>query len=75
MASSSSYHQAQPIPAIDRLVSVLVYLIPFLNGLKYGTYLFHKYPILELPFNFSYTITGILQSNSCFGNGDHGSGS
>ncbi|KAI3957683.1 hypothetical protein MKW92_013826 [Papaver armeniacum] len=52
MASSSpSYQQAQPIPATDRLVSVLLYLIPFLNGLKYGTYLFHKYPILELPFN------------------------
>ncbi|KAI3897559.1 hypothetical protein MKX03_037235 [Papaver bracteatum] len=50
-SSSSSYQQAQPIPATDRLVSVLVYLIPFLNGLKYGTYLFHKYPILELPFN------------------------
>ncbi|KAI3952820.1 hypothetical protein MKX01_006863 [Papaver californicum] len=50
-SSSSPYQQAQTIPAKDRLISVLIYLIPFLNGLKYGTYLFHKYYILELVFD------------------------
>ncbi|XP_026399866.1 protein TIC 20-II, chloroplastic-like [Papaver somniferum] len=39
------------IPATDILVSILMYLIPFLNGLKHGTYLFHKYHLLELVFH------------------------
>ncbi|KAI3994468.1 hypothetical protein MKX01_012725 [Papaver californicum] len=51
MASSSSSSYSRTVPARDRLVSALVYLIPFLNGLNYGTYLFARYPILELAFD------------------------
>ncbi|KAI3831089.1 hypothetical protein MKX03_034326 [Papaver bracteatum] len=49
--ASSSPSSSGTISARDRLVSALVYLIPFLNGLNYGTYLFAKYPLLELAFD------------------------
>ncbi|XP_026439683.1 protein TIC 20-II, chloroplastic-like [Papaver somniferum] len=50
-SSSSSPSSSGTISARDRLVSALVYIIPFLNGLNYGTYLFAKYPLLELVFD------------------------
>ncbi|GMI78864.1 translocon at the inner envelope membrane of chloroplasts 20-II [Hibiscus trionum] len=39
-----------PTPAIDRLISVAAYTLPFFNSLQYGRYLFIQYPQLGTLF-------------------------
>ncbi|XP_077225420.1 protein TIC 20-II, chloroplastic-like [Tasmannia lanceolata] len=50
------------VPATERLVSAISYLLPVFNGLPYGRFLFAKYPNLGLLFEPIFPLLSLYRS-------------